>query len=523
VKSVILPPVLQAADVGGAAGNVFEVPPPNNDTSYPVVGIVDAGVSSLGGLQAWSAGRIDFLDGNSQDFNHGSFIAGLVSVGNHLNPGPLFRETAPGQYQNFYPNGFIDFLDQLDVEIVEAKAAGVRVVNMSLAVTTPVADDGYSVFAGSLDLIADKHDILFVLPAGNLDGNQLRDPWPAAPNDALAMLASYPHQDRIYQPGDSVRSVVVGAMNPALPDGKLFPAQYSRRGPGPSLGAKPDVAHVGGRCEAESGLASLTPDGRVVQSCGTSYAAPLVAKTLASLDHAIEGGSTREALIALLIHHASVPPGIGASALRPIARDFVGAGIPAVSADTLTVGDSAITLVFNGVLTGGQELRFGFSWPASLVGEAGQCAGSVKLTLTYRPPVDRGHSGEFVRVNLDAYLRQEVVDEDGVVTFKGRLKDEGKRTLEKDLIAHGAKWWPVKTLAGNFKGIGQSSQWRLVIDSLCRADFTLPAQGVPFSAVLSIADSDDEKPIFNEMRAQLQNNGVELADIKTAARNRLRG
>lgn len=532
VKSVILPPVLQAADMSEKVGESIDIPAPQADVSYPIVGIIDTGVSSLAGLKAWTAGRTDFLDGANQDVSHGTFIAGLVSAGEHLNPDPLFQETPcrffdlglhptePGQYGNYYPKGFLDFLDQLDVEIEAARQAGVRVFNMSLAVTTPIADDGYSVFAGALDLIADKHDVLFVLPAGNLDAGQLRDPWPAKPNDALAMLAQYPHHDRIYQPADSIRAVVVGALNPALADGKMFPAEYSRRGPGPSLGAKPDVAHVGGRCEADSGLVSLTPDGSTVQSCGTSYASPLVAKTLAALDHAIEGESSRESLIALLLHHAQVPPGINTSALKPIARDFVGAGVPAVAEETLVVGDHAITLVFNGVLRAGQELRFGFSWPASLVDENGACSGHARLTWTYRPPVDRGHGGEFVRVNLDAFLRQEVL-KNGKTAFEGRLKDEGRKMLEKDLIKNGAKWWPVKSLSGSFSGIGKSSQWRLVIDSLCRVQFVLPEEGIPFCAVLTITDQLEEKPIFNEMRASLKTNGVELADIKTAARSRL--
>ena len=159
VKSVILPPVLQAADMGEKVGAKAEIPAPQPGVSYPIVGIIDTGVSPHEGLQAWTAGRTDFLDGAPQDVSHGSFIAGLVSVGDHLNPGPLFQETPcryfdlglhpteRGQYGLYYPKGFLDFLDQLDVEIEAARAAGVRVFNMSLAVTTPVADDGYSVFA----------------------------------------------------------------------------------------------------------------------------------------------------------------------------------------------------------------------------------------------------------------------------------------------------------------------------------------------------------------------------------------
>lgn len=339
------------------------------------------------------------------------------------------------------------------------------------------------------------------------------------------MLAGYRFagQDRIFQPADSIRALVVGALDPQSPEGGFLPSRYSRRGPGPSLGAKPDVAHIGGRFHDNSGLYSFSVIGEALQSCGTSFAAPLVAKTIAALDHAIEGSITREALTALVIHHADVPSGLENSALRQISRDFVGAGIPCHAAETLLVEDYEITLVFNGVLTGGHELLFQFAWPTSLVDGKGGCSGAVKLTLVYRPPTDRSFGGEFVRINLDAYLRQEVIDpKTGEISFKGRLKGDGSKLLEKELVKHGAKWWPVKILMGDFDSVGGSSQWRLVIDPLARSEFVMPEDGIPFSAVLTISDQGKAAPIFNEMRLQLQNAGATVSDIRTALRLRVR-
>jgi hypothetical protein len=130
---------------------------------------------------------------------------------------------------------------------------------------------------------------------------------------------------------------------------------------------------------------------------------------------------------------------------------------------------------------------------------------------------------QFVRVNLDAYLRQEVIDaKTGEISFRGRLKDDGMKRLEKELVQHGAKWWPVKALNDNFDNVGHSSQWRLVIDPLARSGFVVPEEGVPFCVVLSIADSSGSKPVFNEMRLQLQNSGATISDIRTALRQRIR-
>lgn len=537
VKSILLPPVLQASQINGESSPAPIIPSPENNRSYPVVGIVDSGVSVVPSLEAWSVGTSDYLNPVGQDVSHGTFIAGLVCAGDELNKHSVFQEvkckyfdlglhpTAQGEYSNYYPRGFIDFLEQLDAEIPAAKEHGVRVFNMSLAVTAPVSDTGYSLFANILDEIADKHDILFVLPAGNLDWAQARDEWPSDPNEVMAMLASYRFagQDRIYQPADSVRSLVVGALDPQLMDGRFQPSRYTRRGPGPALGAKPDLAHIGGRFDDKSGLYSVSPDGTGIESCGTSYAAPLAAKTVAAVNHAIEGDVPREALTALVIHHAVVPAGLSAPLLKPIAKDFIGSGLPLPAIETLLAGDHEITLVFNGILEGGQELRFQFAWPACLVDPSGACSGNVKLTLVHRPPIDRNFGGEFVRINLDAYLRQEVIDKtSGEVSFKGRLKGDGTKRLEKELVMHGAKWWPVKTLHDEFKGIGHSSQWRLVIDPLARSGFDIPEGGIPFCAVLTISDTERSRQVFNEMRLQLQNSGATISDIRTALRHRVR-
>jgi len=513
------------------------IPPPEDERSYPIVGIVDSGITNIPAIEAWSAGSADFLDMAGQDVSHGTFIAGLVCASDALNQDAIFAEgrcrffdlglhpTAAGAYENYYPRGFIDFLEQLDAEIPTAKEQGVRIFNMSLAVTTPVQHDGYSVFANMLDEIADKHDILFVLPSGNLDGALARPEWPLEPNDALAMLAGYRFQgqDGIFQPADSIRALVIGALDPRNGDGKFVPSQYTRRGPGPALGVKPDLAHVGGRFHQHSGLYSVSPDGAGIQSCGTSYAAPLAAKTVAAVNHAIEGGVSREALSALIVHHAEVPDGLNAGALKPIVKDFVGNGMPRAAAETLLAEDHEITMVFNGILNGGQELRFQFAWPASLVNDDGGCSGKVKLTLVYRPPIDRAFGGEFVRINLDTYLRQEVINpKTGAASFQGRLKGDGTKRFERELVQHGAKWWPVKTLADEFDGVGHSSQWRLVIDPLARSNCAVPEAGIPFSAILTIASPDGVTPIFNEMRQQLQNSGAQISDIRTALRPRVR-
>src|SRR5436853_7451744 len=122
-------------------------------------------------------------------------------------------------------------------------------------------------------------------------------------------------------PAESVRNVSVGALNPPGLANSIAnaPARYSRRGPGLCAGVKPDLVHFGGSGSPQSplghGLFSVKPDGSTCDGCGTSYAAPLVAKTAAVLDQSIEGEVSRETLIGLLLHHARMPKFLTSKAL----------------------------------------------------------------------------------------------------------------------------------------------------------------------------------------------------------------
>ncbi|MEN9659194.1 MAG: hypothetical protein RL571_2659 [Pseudomonadota bacterium] len=534
VKKIHLSPILENSNSTIEINNeeFFTIPTPNEST-YPIVGIIDSGISKTSNLNAWSAGEINFIDDELQDSSHGTFIAGLISAGAALNKNtPQLQETPckfydmglfatdPNEFRKLFPKGFYDFLQQLDFEIPDAKKHGVRIFNMSLSMSLPVEDDSYSFFASVIDEISDNHDVIFVLPAGNLDSAFSRDPWPSTPEDILAMLAKYRHsgKDRILQPCESIRSISVGALEPASEVNALKPSTYTRRGPGPALGIKPDLAQVGGFSKLDAGLYSVNPAGNKVSGCGTSYAAPLVAKSLAILNSSIEGNISREVLISLLIHNANYPKPLNKKELLPIVKDFMGHGIPSATNEIILYDDHSISLVFSGTLKAKQELKFDFTWPASLINEKGGCRGDVALTLAYTPDCSYKYGHEFVRTNIDCYLRQaEIEKETGEIKYKGRLKSETSKIYERSMIENGMKWWPTKKYKGAFKSIGNSSSWRIVVDSLSRAASTLPEEGINFSAILTISDPKKESDIFNEVRRNLISQGISISDIRAAA------
>lgn len=537
VRRITLPPIIMQSSPAGAIkrGRTFTIPSIKNNTSYPKVCVVDGGVSDIYG--DWIEDRWGLISPSDKDENHGTFIAGLAIIGQTLNGNAICREVdgckiidldilpLANRYDTYFPKPF-QFFTELESAVQELKArTGVRIFNFSMNIEEHASTTGYSLFAQLLDKIAEENDVVFVISAGNTRPGDMRREWPDDAFEAVKILASS-RNDAIKKPAESCRNVSVSALNPPNIDG-IVPyalSNYSCRGPGLRVGLKPDFAHIGGSGTIHPtlghGLLSLDVRGKIVDGCGTSYAAPNVAKTLASLDHSIEGSVSRETLIALGIHHAVLPESLNDKSLRNVTKHLVGFGIPNGSEEILNGDPSAITLVFANRAISGHKMSFKFSWPSSLVRD-GKCFGHAKLTIVSTPRFDYRYGAEFVRINIDAALRQ--MQKNG--KYLGRLSaiytpDEGDGSLfEKDQIEHSFKWSPVKVYEKIFpRGVGPTTEWSLDVEYLARDGVTIPREGVPFTAILTISDPNKEKPVFNDVRQMLQSLGVQAVDIKTAAR-----
>jgi hypothetical protein len=546
VRSVALPPIIVAARMAASAAGAAPdsaLPVKSPGRVYPKVGIIDGGMPPQFG--SWTLGSHLLVAPEHQSFGHASFIAGLLVGGQKANGNLVCKENdgcdlfdiavlpdpdQPRSYSTYYPNGIRDFIAELDAGVEIAKRNhGVRVFNMSLNILEAVQSDSYGIVASLIDDIADRHGVLFVISAGNLAPNECRSEWTQDANAVLQHLATRTTEDTVLQPAESSRSVTVGALNPpgCVQRVEGAPAAYSRRGPGLRIGVKPDVAHFGGALPTtagQSGLKSWAPNGLLVHGQGTSYAAPQVAKTLATLDSLVQSPLSRETLVAMLIHNCRLPNSLQDPSLREVVRQFVGFGIPSAADEMLITSDHAITMVFSDVLQRHRQLQFDFAWPRCLVTAAtGACRGDVRMTVVYRPPLDRNFGTEFVRVNVDGALQQE--HKGG---FKGRLdqafmaasSDEAQ--FEHELIRHGLKWWPTKFYTGHFaRGVGRSSNWRLTLDHIVRAEERFPVSGIPFSLLLTISDPRSNEPVFNDLRLYLSNRNVQLADIRATTQIRV--
>lgn len=536
VKKITLPPIITKSKTSTSSliGTAVSMPTIDSKTSYPKLCIVDGGVSDVFG--DWIQDRWGLISPNDKNEHHGSFIAGLAVLGKDLNGSKVCKENNgchiidldiyPSQFYDSYYSKPLEFFNELEIAVQDLKArTGVRIFNFSLNIEEHVTSSGYSIPAQILDKIAEDNDVVFIISAGNTHPSQVRKEWPSDPVEALKTLVST-RNDSLKVPAESCRNISVSALNPPDISG-IVPygfSNYSCRGVSSRTGLKPDLAHIGGsgtKHHTEGhGLFSVNEQGHIEDGCGTSYAAPNVAKTIASLENAIEGDVSRETLMALSIHYATLPEPLNDRHLNTVAKHLVGFGMPQSSQEILEGGDNAITLVFANRITAGRKLSFRFTWPSCLV-KNGKCTGQAKLTIVSTPPLNYRYGSEFIRINIDARLRH--LQKNG--KYLGRLNaiytpESGDGGLyEKDQIEHAFKWSPIKVYEKKFlRGIGPSTDWSLDVEYLTRDGEKVPQNGVPFTAILTIFDPNNEEPVFNDMRQILQSIGVQTVDIKTAAR-----
>lgn len=530
IKKINLPPRLSKVSSSTTrTSKSVTLPQRQQEQNYPTVGLIDSGIRNEE-LKPWALGVSDAFELDECDPDHGSQVASLLIAAQCLNPdidgieddGCLVYDiwTPIHKEKNSFNNNFegiSEFFDWLDFEIKAATDLGVRVFNFSINLRELVKDDSYSFAAMQLDRISEKHNVIFVVSAGNLEPIDFRAKWPS-------QYAITSDIDRLQQPAESVCSISVGALNPPGCDLNIHgtPTVYSRRGPGVGMGVKPDVVHYGGFSGISNinGLISLNSENKPLNEGGTSFSAPLIAKTLASIEHKLNKNVSRNTLICLLVHHSDFPRALDTKHIETsIKRRFVGFGTPCKSEDMLVTDEHTVTLVFEGRLKRSEVSEFEFMWPDSLV-KNGKCRGTAVLTLVYDPVLNSNFGAEYCRVNVDSFLQQQKLD-GGEWKYRKNCDSIWTTKIGKDAyyersqIEHGLKWWPIKKYKKIIqRGVGESQNWRLKLSSTEREPGDFPENGIEFCAIITIQDhKKSSNTVFDELRHSLNTMGIEIKPI----------
>lgn len=532
VQSISIMPVVESLPI--PSFNIdhtahFDIPSPSPDSDYPVVAVVDSGISAI--YSDWIIESWDNIHASIRDTSHGTFVTGLLINGQALNGNNICKDPdgckvidlcmlpKSDKYDSVYPNSVDDYLAELKVSIPEILSrVKVRVFNLSMNIQMSRTSGDYGEFAKVLDELAIRYNIVFVISAGNLI--LPRPEWGADANYNIGVINSR-HDDIVYQPAESVRNFSVAALNPT--DKGL--ASYSCKGKGSNVSVKPDFIQIGGlgynSTDVGHGLYSLDTYGNIYSNAGTSFSAPLVAKTLASVEKQIEGTVSRETLMALTIQSATIPENVSDAAYKPLLKDLIGYGIPSSSQAILDGDEHSIKLVIASRIKPKKQMVFDFIWPQCLTKD-NKCFGEIKLTLVSTPHIDYNYGDEMVRENLNITLTQEKLDGSRTSSYLNPLYKDDERNncgeFEWQLIESSLKWQPTKVYHRSFKrGVQSYSPWTLRVT---REDRTTPIdyEGIPFTIILTISDPSGKNDVYNEIRHNLIAQGITVSDIQTAAR-----
>lgn len=499
-----------------------DFPPPEIGVQYPVVGVIDSG-TAVGDphLSPWVVGREEYIPVIYQNNTHGSFVCDLIAQGKGLNHNsPLFPSCKSKVLDVVALGNNGTNEDELLAMIEDAlgKYPEVKFWNLSLGTNKPCDDRVFSDFAIAIDRLQDEYGVTFLLAAGNYQQRPLRG-WP--PEDLQG-------QDRICAPADSLRSIVVGSLA-HLDHGASRvkagePSPFTRRGPGPLYLPKPEICHVGGNCDSSGicsqvGVLSIDGKGNIAEDIGTSFATPLASTLAANVHNRIAEGShllTR----ALIVHSAALKAG----KVDKERLDFVGFGVPGDVDEILNCESWRATLVFELPLKHDTIYeKVDFPMPRCLYVDDNTVRADVLMTLAYKPDLDASFGSEYCRSNVEVSLGTYDIDpKDGKRHHSGEIPVDpnlGGKGYEKDLVAHGFKWSPVKVYRRNMARGVAGGLWRLEMSVHHRSGHS-QTEALDAVLVITVADPLKKAPVYNDMVVRMNQLGWAAYDLPIRSRLR---
>ena len=390
-------PTCRAVLDGDAGGELPDVAYPDPSQDYPIVGVLDNGISRIKHLEPWLLGnRISNYIDSDIAADHGTFVGGVITYGDALEQkdwvGGLPVRLVDGAV--FPSNGEIDEGELVEnIRFVVSKTyQQVKVYNLSISFEPEIRDDAFSDLGIALDDIQDEFGVLICKSAGNFRINV------------------FGTKRRILQGADSVRAITVGSAAHAKGEfdmaevGNASP--FSRKGPGPEFIIKPEVSHYGGNAGIDplghykrTEVHSFDVNGNGAYAVGTSFSTPRISALAANLHNAIDADFD-PLLIKALIAHSAIFPG---DALVPTDEKVMemGFGVPKSMLDILGNDPHTATIVLRGTLRRGESIDIlDFPMPKSLVRD-GYYKGQITLTAALSPLRAASQGSEYCQSDLE--------------------------------------------------------------------------------------------------------------------------
>lgn len=525
-----------------SAPSNIDIMSPDENTDYPVVGILDGGVSEIEHLSPWIIGHSGPYPEEYLDKNHGTFIGGVIAYGDKLEKREITGVNGIKIYDAVVmPDTNKETLEEDDFieNIREAVRTNpdIKIWNLSIGYDVlEVQDSSFSDLAVALDGIQEEFGVIFCKASGNCHNFETGRPV-----------------GRVTIPAESLLSITVGSVS-----NDDTPSCFSRIGPGSANTIKPELVSYGGGYVKHNGrllldgVKSFSPDGQVYESAGTSYSTPRIAALLSSLQNEIREEYNPLLIKALAIHSANYPKDIKLEQEERVR--YMGYGIPAPIKDILFNSDHEITMIQSDRLMKGKFMEIlEFPYPECLIDSEGYYYGDVTITLVTQPKLIASQGAEYCQSDIDVKFGTFDEIENKITTSRQRNEygPEGFSNIllpamfhtyassnkdidnpfmrERTLLNYGKKYQPIKkwhinlseiTPANKDKYLKAPKKWCLRLSGLFR-DFSITRAALgdrtlyqDFSLVITIKDPNGEKQVYNEVTQLLNNRNFIHNDIK---------
>ena len=510
----------------------IELTQPDPHEEYPMVGVLDSGISKIEAFENWLAdeSHTNFLE-EDMDRSHGTFVAGILLHGDKLEGQEmtgfkgckLFDATVAPKRELMRQMSEAELIDNIKEAI--NSVIDINVWTLSAGSDKEADPFTFSDFGVALDKLQEENNVIICKSAGNCDNFTRNAP-----------------KRRISRSADSVRSLLVGSVahKKALHDMAEInePSPFTRIGDGPSNLTKPDLVHYGGNAGMNNGsitatgVNSFSSDGQIVSNIGTSFSTPRITSIVAGLSHKLEEEFDPLLIKALTIHSAKYPDSLNLTDEEKLKQ--MGFGIPSSIDDIIYNTPNEITLILQDTIEKGKYLDImDFPYP-DLIDEDGFYYGEITVTLVTSPLLDHTQGTEYCQSNLDVYFGtyDDKITKEGR-TIRNEIRREGStnvlngnmystRAIKKNTAFKGErllrgfyqKFQPVKKWAVNLDEFKPSPKkqfleapknWYLKLDGLYRAfaENNYLNLSQDFCLVISIRDNKNRTNIYDQVTQKL--------------------